>query len=333
MKNLFILLALMLAVCFAPSQLCAQKKTPTPQSKKTAPQKYVPPVFEDSTELQSLVNKAATDTINKFSAKGFKADKLAVTLIDLRDSKHLKLANFNGEVKIYPASVIKMFYLVAAHRWLEDGKLKDTPELRRGLKDMIVESSNDATGFIVDVLTGTSGGGEISEKELKSYGEKREIVNRYYQSLDFKNINVNQKTYCEDLYGRERQFWNQGKNRNMLTTNATARLLTEIVLGRAVNSEHSQQMMDLMKRDFAGASKDPDDQAHGFTGIALKNMSDARLWSKAGWTSTARHDAAYVETPDGLKFVLVTFTSNFASERDIIPSIAEIVLKDLGNIK
>jgi len=79
------------------------------------------------------------------------------------------------------------------------------------------------------------------------------------------------------------------------------------------------------KRDFAGKSEDPDDQAHGFTGIALG--PGTRLWSKAGWTSTARHDAAYLELPDGRRLVLVTFTTDFAKERDIIPTVAREVLK------
>ena len=71
-------------------------------------------------------------------------------------------------------------------------------------------------------------------------------------------------------------------------------------------------MMDLLKRDWEATAKDPEDQANGFTGIALKemNLKGAKLWSKAGWTSTTRHDAAYIQTPDGLKFVLVVFTEN-----------------------
>jgi len=157
-------------------------------------------------------------------------------------------------------------------------------------------------------------------------------VNRYYESLGYARINVNQKTHCEDAYGREQQFRNyKGENRNMLTTDATARLLAEIALGRAVSTERSRQMMELLKRDFSGTSKDADDQGHGFTAIALNelNLKDAKLWSKAGWTSRARHDAAYIETPDNLKFVLVVFTENFAGEREIIPNIARIILKNL----
>ena len=42
------------------------------------------------------------------------------------------------------------------------------------------------------------------------------------------------------------------------------------------------------------------DQSRDFTSIALK--PGTKLWSKAGWTSTVRHDAAYMELPDGRKF-------------------------------
>lgn len=294
---------------------------------------YPPISTENSPALQTLVEKAANETVQKFADKNFKPENFAVTLIDLRDPQHLKTANFRGEEKIYPASVIKMFYDVALHQWLVDGKIKMTPALERVEKDMIVISSNEATQYLVDALTGTHNGEELLPEELAVYGAKRDAVNRYFAALGYKNINVNQKTYGEDLYGRERQWWNAGKNRNMLTTNATAQLLAEIALGKAVNAEHSAQMMELLKRDPYSESKDNDNQATGYTGMALKNIPNAKLWSKAGWTTTARHDAAYVETPDGLKFVLVTFTSNFANEREIIPNIAKIVIEGLRTAK
>ncbi len=170
---------------------------------------------------------------------------------------------------------------------------------------------------------------------MQAFAYKRNAVNRYFGSLGYTNINVNQKTYCEDAYGREQQFRDGGKNRNMLTTNATARLLAEIALGKSVTPARSKQMFDLMKRDFGGKSNDADDQAHGFTALALNelNLTGARLWSKAGWTSKTRHDAAYVETPDGAKFVLVVYTENIANERAIIPSIAKNILENLGKVK
>ena len=284
--------------------------------------------------LQSLVDEAARKTLEKFADKKLDEKQLSITLIDLHDSEHPVKASFRGNERVYPASVVKLFYLAAAHRWLEDKKIEDTPELRRALKDMIVDSSNDATQYVVDVLTHTTGGYELSAKEMEEWQEKRNAVNRYYASLGYTNINVNQKTFCEDAYGREQVSRKpNGENRNKLTTDATARLLMEIVTGKAVTSGRSAQMMELLKRDYAGVSKDADDQGHGFTGIALQGMSGVRLWSKAGWTSTTRHDAAYLELPDGSKFVLVTFTTDHADEREIIPTVARVIIEGIKNVK
>ncbi|HEX8852312.1 MAG TPA: serine hydrolase [Pyrinomonadaceae bacterium] len=281
-----------------------------------------------SARLQRIVDEAAGVALARFKEKGFAEKNLAITLVDVRDPQRLEQASFRGGEPIYPASVIKLFYLAAAHRWLADGKLRETDELKRALRDMIVDSSNDATHYLVDALTETSNGAELSEREMKKWSERRNAVNRYFAALGYARVNINQKPWCEGPYGRERQFLGaKFENRNKLTTDATARLLTHIVLGRAVTPTRSAQMLELLKRDFSGPSTDADNQAHGFTGMALE--AGARLWSKAGWTSTTRHDAAYVELPTGQRFVLVTFTTDFANERDIIPSVARAVIERL----
>ena len=293
---------------------------------------YKAPVIANSTELEAILNAAVSETLGSFASKGFKSEEIAATLIDLRDKNNLKMAEIRGNERIYPASVVKMFYMVALEQQLEDAKVTMTPELARGLKDMIVDSSNEATQYIFDVITGTASGAEMPQKEFDAWQFKRNRVNRYFASMGYTNINVNQKTFCEDAYGIEQQSRGyKGQNRNMLTTNATARLLAEIVLGRVATPERTKQMMDLMKRDPFAVTTDQDDQAHGFTGKALiaKKMSDAKLWSKAGWTSKTRHDAAYIETIDGLKFVIVVFTENHAGEKEAIPAIAGKIIDRL----
>jgi len=286
------------------------------------------------TTLQQLVTEAARTTLAKFADKKLTDSQLSITLIDLRDSQHPVTASFRGNERIYPASVVKLFYLGAVHRWLEDKKIQETDELKRAVRDMIVDSSNEATQYVLDVLTQTTGGFELPVKEMEQWQYKRNAVNRYYSSMGYSNININQKTFCEDAYGRERVSRGpNGENRNKLTTEATARLLSEIAMGRAVNEARSKQMMELLKRDFGGDSKDKDDQGHGFTGIALQGMTGARLWSKAGWTSTTRHDAAYIELPNGARFVLVTFTTDHAGEREIIPTVARVVIDGLASVK
>jgi hypothetical protein len=193
---------------------------------------------------------------------------------------------------------------------------------------MIVESSNDATHYVLDVLTDTTGGPELPEAEMKVWGEKRNAVNRYFASLGYTGINMNQKPWCEGPYGRER-IWvgpDYG-NRNSLTTDATARLLAEMATGKCVSPKRSREMMLLLARKQNPADSDGDSQAKGFTALGLPPQ--AMLWSKAGWTSTARHDAAYVELPDGRKFALVTFTSGHANERQIIAQITGKIVAGL----
>ena len=281
----------------------------------------VMPLPPASAALQSLVDMAVAATLKQFAGTRLKSNQLAVTLIDLRDATRLARASYRGDVQIYPASVIKLFYLAAAHRWMEDGQMADTPELHRALSDMIVRSYNEATHYVVDLLTGTTSGPELPETEIDAWFEKRNAVNRYFVSLGYRNINANKKPWCEGPYGREMQSIKRHRpRRNMLTTDSTAHLLSEIVLGRCVTPARSLEMMKLLKRDPFQPSNDADDQAVAYTGAALP--AGSKLWSKAGWTSEVRHDAAYVELPSGERFVLVTFTTN-PSEPQVIPALAK----------
>lgn len=276
-----------------------------------------------SPALQGILDGVVAVTLKQFESKGLKAEQLAVTVVDLKEPEKLRSASYRGSERIYPASVVKLFYLLAAHQWMEEGKLKDTEELRRAMKDMIVESSNDATAYIVDLLTETTSGPELSPEELEKWQEKRNAVNRYLTKLGYENINVNRKPWGDGPYGRETQSIKVSapNHRNWLTTDATARLMTEIVLGKAVSAKRSAEMRGLLQRDPASTT---DHQAQ-FTGVALPKGS--KLWSKAGWTSQSRHDACYVELPDGRKFVLIVFTDGNANNAEIIPAVAKLWLE------
>jgi beta-lactamase class A len=83
-------------------------------------------------------------------------------------------------------------------------------------------------------------------------------------------------------------------------------------------------MRELLARslDPAGRAADPENQVDGFLGEGLPQGSN--LWSKAGWMSRARHDAAYVEAPDHDPFLLVVFSEGKEPARDprLLPEIA-----------
>jgi len=230
--------------------------------------------------------------------------------------------SYRGVERIYPASIVKLFYLVAVHEWLERGMISASAELERAVRDMIVDSSNDATGLVVDVLTGTTSGPELAPGPFETWKYQRNLVNRYLSSLNWselETINVNQKTWCDGPYGRERAFLGELlDNRNMLTTEATARLVHAIIGGVTVSPARSQSMMTLMKRslDPDDLAADPENQVTGFLGGGLPLT--AQVWSKAGLTSTVRHDAAYIESSGQSPYLLVVFTEGKAAQNEAL---------------
>jgi hypothetical protein len=283
----------------------------------------------ESAPLQQLIERAVADTRAEFTSPELKADQIAVTVVDLR-GKTPAWANYRGDARIYPASVIKLFFAAYAHRLMEDGRLADTPELRRGMRDMIVDSYNEATSYIVDAITGTTSGPELPADELAKWNEQRGVVTRYFAGLGYTNVYAQRKPWGEGPYGREKQDMDaHSPARNFLSTNDTARLLVELAQGRCVSPARSAQILELMRRDPAKHSDDPDSQDVGFTGPALS--LGMKLWAKAGWVSWARHDAALIELPDGGRVVIVTFTEGreHATNRKIIAAVARRVLAQL----
>jgi beta-lactamase class A len=280
-----------------------------------------------SVSAENITEEVAQLTLKRFSECGLKGDQLAISL-KVVGKGAIASSDYRGDELIYPASIVKLFYLVAAHRWLQDHRIEPSDELMRAMRDMIVDSSDDATHYVIDILTGTTSGPELPDGEMLAWQEKRNVINEYFRAQGYERINVNQKPWADGPYGRERVFVGADKkNRNLLTTNATARLLTEIVLTGSVSPTRSEQMMSLLARDYQKASDDPDDQATCYSGRAL--TAGCRLWSKAGWTSTTRHDAAYIELPSGKRIVLVTFTVNHAKQYEIIPFVVWEVVKRL----
>ncbi len=229
---------------------------------------------------------------------------------------------------LYPASVVKLVYAVAVEDWLQKGLLLETAELRRAVNDMIALSSNDATGLVVDCLTGTSSGPDLQGEAWVNWQRQRQLVNEWLSDFgwaEFERVNCCQKTWGDGPYGREQRFYGENNsNRNALTTAAVSRLLEAVMTDGLLSPPACHRLRSALARSLSQVerSADPENQVDGFLGEGLPENS--RLWSKAGWMSQARHDAAWWSEPEGATQLLVVFSvgAERADDNQLLPGLA-----------
>lgn len=297
--------------------------------------------FQTNSSLSETVEKILNNTWQQFPSLG-KKDIALTLVIDDKNNPSLQGYSYRGDERIYPASIVKLFYLVAVEAWLQEGKINPSSEFDRALRDMIIESSNDATSLVVDTLTQTTSGYELPEAEFQQWQKQRNMINQYFRNYhweEFNPINVNQKTWCDGAYGRERIFLGENyENRNMLTTNAVARLFYSIMNDLVLTPQACEKMRHLLQRDASKKQLEEnqeENQINGFLGESLPD--NAQIWSKAGWTSKVRHDCVYIRLPDYPPYLLVVFTernpNNYSkgtpNTRTLLPFISQQLLANI----
>ncbi len=283
-----------------------------------------PPLLAGSPELDGFLSDVAKDVVAEFAPNGLSEQGLSISLLDL-STPGFPAGSFRGDVAYYPASVVKAFYLAYYESQKQARKLKDTPELVRAVKDMITVSSNDATGFVVDSTTGTTSGPEMPGRDWEKWKERRNAVNRFFAARGYRDLNANQKTFCEDAYGREQIFRDGGKNRNRMTADSVARLFKEIVRGEIVSSAGTREMLALLSRDVTPAKPFEDLELEDARLSGQRLPPGTRFWSKSGDAYDVHHLVARVVLPDGLDFVLAVFTKGVKTVPGVIPRVFEKV--------
>jgi hypothetical protein len=136
--------------------------------------------------------------------------------------------------------------------------------------------------------------------------------------------------------GTEFQLQKNSDSANQVSTYHAARLMYEIFTNRAVSLESSQKMAKLLKRDLhlsAWKNNPPPTEAfnpvENFMG---ESLSDKKIIfaSKAGQTSTGRHEVAYVATKDGkMEYVIAVFgkDNQYSESNTIFPDISKLVFE------
>jgi len=187
---------------------------------------------------------------------------------------------------------------------------------------MITVSSNDATGFVVDSLTGTTSGPELGGSDWDQWKEKRNAVNRFFAArVGFPTLNANQKTFCEDAYGREQAFREGDRNRNRLSAAEAARLFSQIVRGEVAGPTGTDEMLSLLSRDVRSEKPFEEMEAEDARLAGQKLPDGSRLWAKSGDAYDVHHLVGRVALPTGADFVLAVFTRGVTKVPDVIPSV------------
>lgn len=229
-----------------------------------------------------------------------------------------------ADAPVYPASVVKLFFLNALAAFREEGLIDHEPEDDRAAAEMIRTSSNEATVYLVGRLTGADDGAPLHGQALEDWCAARERVQDWYRAqgrAEFAGINVLHGTYQDSPYGRAYQARRNG-NGNLLTALSAAALMHDIARG---SRPRSAWMMDLLSRDFQRGDVDLDPEGDQVRGFLVEGLpDDVRTWSKAGHTSRTRHDIVHAERPDGRSFTLCVMTEGKwpADDRTFLPDFA-----------
>lgn len=299
------------------------------------------PKFIKSQKLQTIVDEVVNFTKNQ----KFPTQPLSITIIDLKTRKY---AGYQQEKLRYPASVVKLFWMVYLYAQIEQGILSEA-EFTQHLDSMIKKSDNEAASYIIDRITNTQYKQNLKEEEYQKWRKKRLQINQYFQQAGYDKINVSQKTFPipslklskpkgSDFKLRDNP---QKPIRNQISTQQVARLLYEIYSNQSVSANSSAKMANLLTiddetRSIKKGDKNPNEfnPVRGFLSESLPNNISFR--GKAGWTSASRNDAAIITTPDSnTAYILVVFAEDqaYAFNWKIFPQISHLIFNRLSNQK
>ena len=273
--------------------------------------------IQPSEELQAFLDAAIEELLAGDAA--LREQTLRVAVIDLpaRVGATPGLAHRNGDSPVYPASVVKFVYLMAAYAWRDGGRLEIDPAFESVLRQMIYVSSNGATQRVVRRLTGTQAGPRLAPEPYAAFRERRQRVKHWLQELGIEDLHAVHPTYDGggDLYGRDLQFLEDPtvpgslldqkgpyRNRQAMTANATARLLALLATDQALSPESSAEVREQMRRD-------PRRQRYLMRRIAggADLRPDLEVFSKTGTWGPIFADAGILRHASGHQLVVVVF--------------------------
>ena len=284
-------------------------------------------------EEMGIFLKKILSKISK-NRRDFLIDNIAITWINYSTNIKFKKGfgyGLNQKKQYYPASIVKLVYGLAIHDWIDKKRVKLNKEIENAVFNMLQYSSNDATSFLLDLLTGTTSGLSIEGVVWDQWKYQREIINDWLIGLEWeevKEFNCCQKTWEDRPYGREKDFYGEkNQNRNSMSTHGTAKILEEIILHKIYHEDNLKLKNFLFRNLAKDLITKNENQIEGFLGEGLPENTP--FWSKAGLMSEARHDAAWWLNNKSSQTLLVVFgnSENFANDTTFLPELSQAIYK------
>jgi beta-lactamase class A len=294
-----------------------------------------PPTFQSSQKLDGIVK----DLVELAKSNKTSTDKLSITLIDLNKNA---IAQYQENTPRFPASVAKIFWLVALKAKIQQGVIPFDASVNHEINQLILQSDNDAASNIIDRITSTETfTKKLGKEQFKQWKTKRESLNLFFQNAGYKNINITQKTFpiphlnIQEPQGTDLQIRGDNPNkpiRNKVTTYHAARLMYEIVTGQAISPQSSHEMKDLLSRNLQTWQAIPlnPEEFHpvkNFLGESLP-ADKVEFVSKAGWTTSSRQEVAYIATNNGkTRYIIAVFGDDktYGVSQDIFPKMSRLL--------
>ena len=230
-------------------------------------------------------------------------NKMAVGVVDLSNPASARFATVNGWTMMYAASLPKIVVLLAAYQNIEDGVLKDTPDLHEWLVRMIRRSDNHAASYLIDFI-----------------GLKRieDVLQRYQFYIPEYGGGI----WLGAPYAR-------GGERNpepikglshAATVMQICRFYYMLANGELISPERSRQMLEILSRPGLHDK---------FVSVLEKHVSPDRMFRKSGDWDVYFSDSVLVCDDGWRKYILAALIEDKNGERilrDLVP-VVEGLLK------
>lgn len=280
------------------------------------------PVIVDDAGLQAVVERARSAFL---AQQDF--DRLQVTvLVGDRSGRWLRGAVEGGRLA-YPASCVKLAFLVGAVHWCaEQGRAPDC--LDEFVRPMIQESDNVATGVVVDTITAAPNSA-VEGTDVETWLARRGYTERVLERaglLDGQRLLT--KTYPsnsgEEPSGLEKLALER-LGRNAMSADAASRLMLAIASG-TVEPQATQYMRSLLRRPTFS------DQGSLGGGLPAGSLHE----NKIGNAYDTLEDVIHAELPNGRRLVIAAFSNGWNQSEDQPWDVArlgrftELVIAGLG---